>query len=187
MSFLIIVRESYSYNFVKKLGVDNKKIILLPTPIIFRIKRRKRKYVGIFIDKNLEYFLKKQKKNSMDFYSKIIKYFLKKHEKIILLPQVIGINRVPLPLKDVSDYSIIKKLAAEFDPSQVIVPPIKDIKDLLENISKCKFCIVSRFHSLLFVLKARIPFICISYTKKTEYLLKDIKLKRFCISLSKYE
>jgi len=182
---LIIIRESYSYNYVKKLGINKEKIIFSRTPIIFHRKLKKKKYIGILVDKNLEYFLKEKNIDLMKLYSSIIRVFLNKNEKIMLLPQVIGPEKIPFPLKYINDYSIIKELKNNLKTSKLIVPSIKTPEDLIKNIAKCKFCIVSRFHSLMFILSLRVPFYCISYNKKTEYLLKDLNLNKFCLPIMK--
>lgn len=182
---LVIVRESGSYDFLlNELKIAKTKVIYCRTPFLEKLSVVERKFIGILVDSNFANVLQRKKINPVQYYEKIIRIVrgYQKNSQIILIPQVIGPSKVPVLLKDVDDRKLIKKIL-DIDKNCRAVNP-KNLGEFLIYLKKCKFCISSRFHSTFFLIQLNIPFLCFSYSKKTEALLNDCNMNSHMLKIN---
>jgi len=111
-----------------------------------------------------------------NFYLQIINKFLENDIKIILLPQLFGGD---------NDYDYFMKLKNKsFNENNVYVINENydsDIQQLI--IRKSKFLIGSRYHSIIFSVKNKIPFYSLSYEHKMKNTLEILDLSQYSSDL----
>lgn len=57
---------------------------------------------------------------------------------------------------------------------------------LKKRMKSCNGVLASRFHSALFAVQARVPFVAIAYQPKATYILRDISLSHYCRSIEDF-
>lgn len=103
------------------------------------------------------------------FYLSIIELIQKKfpEHKIVMLPQLFDVEN--------GDYKYFLKLKQISQNNNITVIPDTVNSDIQQFIiSKSKFLIGARYHSVVFAINNNIPFIALSYEHKIEGLLKQL-------------
>ncbi len=110
-------------------------------------------------------------------YVNIIDNFLNKNISVILLPQLFGL------VNDEKYCSLLREKSC--DKSNVYVIPELTNSDIHQCIiKKSIFVIGGRYHSSVFAIRNSIPFVCLSYEHKMEYMLSILNLSFLNIDLN---
>lgn len=115
-------------------------------------------------------------KNDLDeIYINIIKYILSLNKKIYLLPQLYGTQN------DVNYFNVLK---TKIGNSNIIVIDEKYNSNIQQTIVKnAKFLIGARYHSIIFALNNKVPFLSLSYEHKMKNTLEILGLENNNIDL----
>lgn len=108
-------------------------------------------------------------KTVLDFYKGIVSEIIKKYPQIniVMLPQTFNYGSY---LGD--DINFFKDLKKEIHDSRIIILDDKYSSDIQQSIiSKAKFVIGARYHSIVFAINNNVPFIALSYEHKIAGLL----------------
>ncbi|MDD2487762.1 MAG: polysaccharide pyruvyl transferase family protein [Candidatus Gracilibacteria bacterium] len=156
---LISVRDKESSETLNRLGIRN---IVINDPV-FLLKPEKRekndgKTIGISLRKG---YLKNEEENI----KQMILFLSKKGYRIVFLSHSIH-------QKDAlaNDYVFLKDISKKYG-----IEMTSDIRKTLDMYKKLDFVIGMRFHSLILSLVYNIPFLALSYSQKTDELLKEFK------------
>lgn len=85
------------------------------------------------------------------------------------------------------DEKLIQRLVAESNGSVVFDRTAVTPQLLRARLNSCRGVIASRFHSALFSMQARTPFVTLAYQPKAEFILKDMGLSDLCRSISSFD
>ncbi len=115
-------------------------------------------------------------KNDLDeIYINIIKYILSLNKKIYLLPQLYGTQ---------NDVTYFNDLKNKVGSENVIVIDEKYNSNIQQTIVKnAKFLIGARYHSVIFALNNKVPFLSLSYEHKMKNTLEILALENHNIDL----
>lgn len=195
---LITVREEVSKNILISLGVQEKKIKIVPdaafalVPLTNTASRildaigikENEKFVGITVR---QWFFGKDSKSTNHYqnYLKVMAEFIdyiveRKNMKVVLMPQVLG------PTKEENDliaseevYSLVRQRSKVFLLSKDLSPP-----SLMSIYGKAHAFVGTRFHSVIFALLMGVPAIAISYFgPKSVGIMKMMGLDDFVLNI----
>lgn len=110
------------------------------------------------------------KKSDLDeIYIELIKYILSLNKKIYLLPQLYGIQ---------NDVTYFNDLKNKVGSENIIVIDEKYNSNIQQTIVKnAKFLIGARYHSIIFALNNKVPFLSLSYEHKMKNTLEILGLE----------
>ena len=104
-----------------------------------------------------------------DIYLKIINYFLNKNLKVVLLPQLFG-------MQNDSDYFITLKEKSKLKEAVIVIDD-KYTSDIQQKIvSKASFLVGARYHTIMFSVNNSRPFLSLAYEHKMTNTLEMIDL-----------
>jgi polysaccharide pyruvyl transferase WcaK-like protein len=185
---LITVRDEYSKEKLKKLGVFNKQLFVTADPVFMypfkpNIKKKKdRLNVIINFREGCSYEFKPNgqerfRKNIFQL-TKLINYLTSEMEANIML--------VPFDESNFKDLFLAKELLRlSKNKSRITIKEsFKDMNELLTFFSNADFSICARQHAVICSIIAGTPTIGISYDPKVENIFKRIYLKDLCISIN---
>lgn len=177
-SDLIIARDEKSYSYIKKVAGKKRELIKLFPDFtnLLEIPFNQNNKSGICIIPNTKINQKfGDAKSSIyfDFLRESIHYFLNEGEKIYLLNH-----------SNKEDLELCNKLLFNFSSSQVELINIANPIEIKEFIQNCRFVISSRFHGIINSLSQGIPTVCVGWSHKYEYLLKDYSQSDALITIS---
>jgi polysaccharide pyruvyl transferase WcaK-like protein len=175
----ITVRDNFSENNLKKIGIKNTLLIKDPSIDMMPISKKKlkqiltnenldgNKYVVITLknDKNFNSF-------SLNLLVKIANWIISKYNyKIILIP----CSNHPYNLYE-QDLIILNKFYKKIVNKKMVKIIKKNYHPkIIEGIiSKSSLIIGMRMHPIIFANKFNVPNICIPYSKKHKYVLKSL-------------
>jgi polysaccharide pyruvyl transferase WcaK-like protein len=173
----IYVRESLSYDFFKELGL--KKIVLLPDPA-FILKPQHCELPAVFVENevvgiNLSKFVLSDNSIESDKAEQVLEllnYIVKKTKyHILLIPHVFWNGQ--------NDKIVCEKFKALFETnSRVSLLDSEKLNycEIRYAISKCKFFIGARTHSVISAYSMCVPTIALGYSIKSRGIAKDIGL-----------
>jgi colanic acid/amylovoran biosynthesis protein len=104
-----------------------------------------------------------------DIYLKIINYFLDKNLKVVLLPQLFG-------LQNDSKYFEVLKKQTKKQESVMIIDDIYNSEIQQKIISGAKFLVGARYHTIIFSVNNKRPFLALAYEHKMTNTLELIDL-----------
>ena len=110
------------------------------------------------------------------FYRQVIDDLLSRGLNVVMLPQLFGEN--------MTDRRYFLKLAADYDRTRVIV--IEDFydSDIQQVIVRHSQLVVgARYHSVIFAVNNRVPFVCLSYEHKMSETLRLLALEEYSLPL----
>lgn len=119
----------------------------------------------------------------VDFYSKVMDTIWKNNPEfnIVMLPQLFGGEEYAL-----RDIEFFRDLAKAKNDRRVIVCPDCYGSDIQQAIiSKAKYVIGARYHSIVFALNQGIPCIALSYEHKISGLLETLGKIDWCVDFTK--
>ena len=116
-------------------------------------------------------------KNDVDqIYIEVINYILKKSLKVVLLPQLYGSQ---------DDISYFKRLKKHINSDKIfIVNEVYDSDIQQTVVSKAKFLVGARYHSIIFALNNKVPFLSLSYEHKMKNTLEILGLEKNNLDLT---
>ena len=169
---LLIIRESLSYNAIKKY-IDESKILYAPDPAFSlkteRIKLnswyKNRKILGI----NLSPLTISKDNNSFDEVCEFIDYVLKNTEySICLLPHVV--------VDDCNDLDILKEIKEKYkDNDKVYLEKNNyNCSELKYIISTFEMLLAARTHASIAAYSSCVPTLVLGYSVKSKGIAKDI-------------
>jgi polysaccharide pyruvyl transferase WcaK-like protein len=203
-AYKISVRDKYSFKLLKNLDIDN--VILLEDPVFndnnnIKTKTIFLKWVLKVENLNLEVIKKIIKKNNIEIFWKkiwfslrkqeiekyeeniieIIKYFLEKNSEIILIPH--SFHKTDKKANDFLFLNVLNKRINNSELNlkwQTKISICKSMQESYENYTEKKidFNFASRLHSIILSNVYKIPFLWISYSKKTDEVLKELYNKK---------
>lgn len=141
------------------------------------------KYV-VFVPNSLTWHPAYSQRSSemiQSFYLEIIELLKKKFESytIVLMPQLFGDNNT-------SDYLYFKKLAQLDNTGSLCVLDESYNSDIQQSIiSKSAFVIGARYHSIVFAINNKIPFVSLSYEHKLFGLLQILRSEDCQVDITK--
>lgn len=113
-----------------------------------------------------------------NFFESIIKFMLKEYPTltIVMLPQTFNYK------KEIdNDYNFLCELKMSIGSDRIVVIPDTYSSDIQQSIiSKSKFIIGSRYHSIIFAINMNRPFVALIYEHKISGLLEKLD-KRDCM------
>lgn len=142
-----------------------------------------KKYV-IFVPNSLTWhpaYSQRSPELIQEFYLKIIELLKDKFESytIVLMPQLFGDNNT-------SDYYYFKKLAMNDNTGTLCVLDESYNSDIQQSIiSKSAFVIGARYHSIVFAINNKIPFVSLSYEHKLFGLLQILRSEDCQVDITK--
>ena len=151
---MIIVRESISYNVLKRKNINN---------IYFNSKKR---YIGINISPLVE---RKEIKTGIvrKNVKKMIEFILENTDyDVMLIPHVVT--------ADNNDYELLSKYQLDFSNDRVILIEDQPCDMLKYYISKCDLMIASRTHASIAAYSQCIPTVVIGYSVKSRGIAIDL-------------
>lgn len=193
LSFLS-VRDNKSFMLVKELGINNCVNVVdtafLETPSKI-IPHEILQAIGdndyfVFVPNLLiwhPYYKGKVTKGELiNFYVEVL-YKVSNvfpHYKVVMLPQTFNYTN-----DDDNDINLFKEIAENAHDNRIVV--IDDVysSDIQQSIiSRSKFVIGSRYHSIIFALNNNVPFVSLSYEHKMEGLLQTLGKTNSMISIN---
>lgn len=116
-------------------------------------------------------------KNDLDkIYIQCINSMLKKNMKVVLLPQLYGTQ---------DDISYFKRLKGYINDINIHIVDTKHNSDVQQVIvSKAKFVIGARYHSIIFAINNQVPFLSLSYEHKMKNTLEILGLENYNLDLT---
>lgn len=181
----VFMRESYSLNLVREMGVDAKfchDLAWISDSSIDSVGSWDGHYVGTVIDweyPNLDSIYYKERFISEYIVAATI--LAEKSGKPFIIYNQVG---------DGSGFSADEILINEIvkrGKGQIVFDSSAGTPYLLKSkIKSSKGLIASRFHSALFAIQALTPFCSIAYQPKAEYILKDLNLSNLCFDISSF-
>ena len=178
------VRDSTSSRNLQKYNFYKDKLYTLSDLVFSEISdlekgQISKKIIGI----NLRYFTKKHYNNeTINKYnlemSKFLEYLINKYDcHLLFIPfckephqnDLLALDKLSLSKECKEQYLSISKW--------------NNFKELNSEYLKCSNFIGVRFHSNCLALKANIPLMAISYDEKTDNLMNDINMDKFCLHI----
>jgi colanic acid/amylovoran biosynthesis protein len=110
------------------------------------------------------------------FYRSIIEELLNSGYDVVMLPQLFGTEHVDKPY--------FQKLASDQDAGKVFVVDDQYDSNIQQRIIRsAKLVIGARYHSIIFAINNRVPFLCLSYEHKMSEALKLLGLEEYSVGL----
>ena len=178
---ILVIRESLSYNAVKKYIPENKLIYapdpafsMLPQKVNLNAWYRGRKIVAINVSP-----LTVQNEGQKQAIYDLIEYLLKETKySVLLLPHV--------TTEDCNDLDILQKLKDKYKQEDRIYLELENYncQQLKYIISKCKLLVAARTHASIAAYSTGVPTLVIGYSVKSRGLAKDLfgNFKNYVIS-----
>lgn len=104
------------------------------------------------------------------------------HGKPVILYNQVGSGFGDSPDEKLISRLIIKSNGCIIFDNTAVTPSI-----LRSRLKHCEGLLASRFHSALFAIQVRIPFIAIAYQPKARFILRDLGLEDLCRSIDKID
>lgn len=177
---LITLRDESSKEFVDKLGVINKNILVTADPVftldpapIMRVEEilsqekipMDKKFIGISIRKW-------DKSNDLiNIIGKTIEYIIKEYNVNVIL--------IPMHYPEDLDISLELKESVSMDSCFVIKEKYK-VEELMGIIKKLEIIVAMRLHSLIYAATQKVPMVGLSYDPKVDGILKSIEMDYIC-------
>ena len=178
---ILVIRESLSYNAVKKYIPENKLIYapdpafsMLPQKVNLNAWYRGRKIVAI----NVSPLTVQNEEQKQAIYD-LIEYLLKETKySVLLLPHV--------TTEDCNDLDILQKLKDKYEQEDRVYLELENYncQQLKYIISKCKLLVAARTHASIAAYSTGVPTLVIGYSVKSRGLAKDLfgNFKNYVIS-----
>ncbi|QTL96944.1 hypothetical protein GM661_02610 [Iocasia frigidifontis] len=184
------VRDKKSLALIKKLGINNSDVHLLPDPVV-GIKANKidksikRKYIGVSVRslayKGDEELNKRYEKSIL----KIVQYFLGYLDfEVVFIPHCTYEFGGDEQNDIIISKRILEQLTNKDRASVLSKEKARSIPDVLNVYSKCAFSISTRLHSNIFAAITSTPMISINYNPKVKGFIEWLGLQDYCLELN---
>lgn len=167
----ISVRDKYSKEFLKDIGVNEKKIFLSADPVInFKSNEKQSKIINNDNIKRVCFSLRNWKNSDVcEKICKVVKMLINDNIECHFIPFYYNedldlINNIELKLKDKA-YYYKERLSTE---------------EVYEIIKKMNVLVGVRLHSLIFAAAANVPVVAVSYDHKVDHFADSINVKVAC-------
>ena len=124
------------------------------------------------------------KDNVLLFFKKIALCLLKKFDgsKIVMLPQTFGNN---MDAKLWNDYNFLSEVKMACNDSRVVVISDCYSSDIQQEIiRRARFLTGARYHSIVFAVNNKVPFVSLSYEHKMSGMLDTLGAKDYVLDIS---
>lgn len=177
---LITLRDANSKDFVDKLGVINKNILVTADPVftlepapIERVEEIL-SYENIPMDKEfIGISIRKWEKSNdlINIIAKTIKHIIKEYK----------VNVILIPMHYPEDLNISSKVKELVSMSSCYVIKEKyKVEELMGIIKKLELIVAMRLHSLIYAATQKVPMVGLSYDPKVDGFLKSIEMDYIC-------
>lgn len=179
------LRDLASYQYAERLGLnyiksidtaflDSQPITDLPSEISAIVEKLKGEYVVVpnQLNKWHPNFKNVDAQVFEDIFLKIISYFLAKNLNVILLPQLFGFA---------NDSNYFEELKNKISDKRGKVIVVRDdySSDIQQKIiSNARFVVGARYHSIIFAINNKCPFLSLSYEHKMDGTLESLGLEK---------
>ena len=174
----ITLRDKLSFDELKRIGVDKKvPVTLSADPVLTMTPSNESKTNKILEsigmtenDKYVVICLRSWQYNDPDFEVKlagIADYICEQYHLKILF----------MPMKHPDDFKISNSIAALMKNKSYTMKDELEVHDFMGVISKCRFIIAMRLHSLIYAATCNVPSVAVSYDPKINGFMEYIGLK----------
>lgn len=164
------VRDSQSQQLLEKIGVRD--VSCLADPAFALVQDEKSAYKSedtVVI--SLRNWSETKDNHNIDILAEFVEYVRQKY----------GFKFIFVPFADTSQETDVDCFQKLSDKCQIELEKPDDYIHALEIISRSRFVIGMRLHSIIFAVLAQKPFLALSYSKKVRDFTEVVGMKEFCL------
>ncbi|MBD3211653.1 MAG: hypothetical protein GF311_03520, partial [Candidatus Lokiarchaeota archaeon] len=190
---IISVRDNYSKNLLKNIGVSSK-IYVIPDPVIllssefkkFKVNENESKKVIICVRHWYEkgFYIQNEglNENFINTISRFADFIIKNYNlKVMFLPMRIEQHD--------DDRLIAREILRrmKYQDNCILINKVPTVEEFYTFLKECKFLVGMRLHSLIFAASFGVPIIGLEYMTKIKSFMESINQEAFSYSLEKLD
>lgn len=179
----LTIREKYSYDFVKSMGIDKPELVITADPVFnlsyedpVELEHKKIELAKVYEDEGIKKDVPivgvmfrswKGEESYVKSMSKICDAIVSKY----------GYQIVFLPMKHPADLTVMREIAAEMTQSSVLIENRYLPEIVLGLIQDMKLVLGMRLHSIIYAAVYTVPFIGFKYDPKVAYYTDELGMR----------